>query len=209
MDSTFINIDLSITNQQHCEASAREVYTAGITNKIMSASVDASDKLIFRIFGKNTEKFIDRDRELNAMEKLATRGLAAPVYARFSNGILCGFLPGTTVNVRQLKDLDIQRRICKTMAAFHSLNSTKIETNSMYLFRKTKDFIKNIDMSRAKDIPCFANQLSADLKEMRDLVIPLNEEITFCHNDLLVHNIILEESSGDSKHCKSKSYLMV
>ncbi|KIH69603.1 hypothetical protein ANCDUO_00047 [Ancylostoma duodenale] len=77
MDAPFINIELSITNRECCERSAKEVlktirphwqqsavlfevYTAGITNKIMSAFVDPSEKLVFRIFGKNTENFIDR-----------------------------------------------------------------------------------------------------------------------------------------------------
>ncbi|EYC25956.1 hypothetical protein Y032_0011g1478 [Ancylostoma ceylanicum] len=77
MDAPFVNVELSITNRECCERSAKEllkiirprwqqsavlfeVYTAGITNKIMSAFVDPSEKLVFRIFGKNTENFIDR-----------------------------------------------------------------------------------------------------------------------------------------------------
>ncbi|RCN47410.1 hypothetical protein ANCCAN_06545, partial [Ancylostoma caninum] len=34
------------------------------------------------------------------------------------------------------------------------------------------------------------------LEEIQSLVVPLNEEITFCHNDLLAHNIIFDECSG-------------
>ncbi|KAK6761004.1 hypothetical protein RB195_022176 [Necator americanus] len=164
MNSSFVNIELSLTNHECCEHSAKEVLrilrpqwqlslvrfevlTAGITNKIMSASVDSNEKLVFRIFGKNTGNFIDRDRELSAMEKLAREGLAAPLYARFSNGILCGYLPGTTVTADQLKNTDMQRKICSTLAAYHNMDSTVVEVNDLFPFRKTKDFINNIDLT--------------------------------------------------------------
>ncbi|KAK6761002.1 hypothetical protein RB195_022176 [Necator americanus] len=248
MNSSFVNIELSLTNHECCEHSAKEVLrilrpqwqlslvrfevlTAGITNKIMSASVDSNEKLVFRIFGKNTGNFIDRDRELSAMEKLAREGLAAPLYARFSNGILCGYLPGTTVTADQLKNTDMQRKICSTLAAYHNMDSTVVEVNDLFPFRKTKDFINNIDLTaienyredlRYIELACkwedcslrlqekdffnlnialrgllnFANRLSDNIKDIETLIVPLEEEITFCHNDLLANNIIFDDSSG-------------
>ncbi|EPB73973.1 hypothetical protein ANCCEY_06935 [Ancylostoma ceylanicum] len=68
--------------------------------------------------------------------------------------------------------------------------------DDLFPFRKTRDFIRNIDVSAAKDVLHFANQLSHNLEEIQSLVVPLNEEITFCHNDLLAHNIIFDECSG-------------
>ncbi|ETN79309.1 hypothetical protein NECAME_09911 [Necator americanus] len=42
----------------------------------------------------------------------------------------------------------------------------------------------------------FANRLSDNIKDIETLIVPLEEEITFCHNDLLANNIIFDDSSG-------------
>lgn len=52
-----------------------------------------------------------RDRELIAMKKLASNGLAAPLYARFANGIVCGYIKGTTISADQFKNLEMQRQV--------------------------------------------------------------------------------------------------
>uniref|UniRef100_A0A0K0CZ54 ethanolamine kinase n=1 Tax=Angiostrongylus cantonensis TaxID=6313 RepID=A0A0K0CZ54_ANGCA len=182
MNVPFVNIELSVTNQDHCENSAVEVisvirpqwkskhvqfevYTVGITNKIFSAFVDPSDRIVFRVFGRNTENFIDRDRELKAMEKLARNHLAAPLHARFINGIVCGYLPGSTITVDDFTDPSMQ----------------KYEYGFFLSF-----VVPNID---------FVSELPNQLKKIQAIVVPLEEEITFCHNDLLVHNILFDPLS--------------
>ena len=44
------------------ESNFSQVFTNGITNKIFSVfrSSDPSDRVVFRVFGENTEKIIDR-----------------------------------------------------------------------------------------------------------------------------------------------------
>ncbi|KIH69602.1 hypothetical protein ANCDUO_00046 [Ancylostoma duodenale] len=130
------------------------------------------------------------------MEKLSSNGLAAPLYARFANGIVCGYLKGKTISADQFKDLEMQRRICSTIAAYHNMGAPVKVIDDLFAFRKTRDFIKNIDVPAAKGLLHFASQLSDNLEEIQSLVVPLNEEITFCHNDLLAHNIIFDECSG-------------
>ncbi|EYC27850.1 hypothetical protein Y032_0008g217 [Ancylostoma ceylanicum] len=85
------------------------------------------------------------------MEKLASNGLAAPLYARFANGIVCGYLKGRTINADQFKDSEMQRRICSTLAAYHNMDAPAKVIDDLFPFRKTRDFIRNIDVSAAKD----------------------------------------------------------
>ncbi|KAE9415523.1 hypothetical protein Angca_009297 [Angiostrongylus cantonensis] len=213
MNVPFVNIELSVTNQDHCENSAVEVisvirpqwkskhvqfevYTVGITNKIFSAFVDPSDRIVFRVFGRNTENFIDRDRELKAMEKLARNHLAAPLHARFINGIVCGYLPGSTITVDDFTDPSMQKRICSTMAAYHNMEGVPvIEADDLFPFRKIRDFINNIDTADLLPNIDFVSELPNQLKKIQAIVVPLEEEITFCHNDLLVHNILFDPLS--------------
>jgi ethanolamine kinase len=89
-----------------------KAYTNGITNKIFRASHQNADggekeRLLFRIYGHGTEKFIDRRQELETFVGLSRLGLAAPVYARFRNGLVCGFLDGKCVDVDEVREKDV------------------------------------------------------------------------------------------------------
>ncbi|VDP40611.1 unnamed protein product [Heligmosomoides polygyrus] len=162
------------------------MYTAGITNKIFAASVNGGEKLVFRVFGKNTENFIDRRLELKAMEKLASHHLAAPLYAHFLNGIVVGYLPGRTVSVDDLKDPRMQKYVLLNSVIFGRTLRLFLQKNLFYydifaMFQEQASFVR--------DVP-------EELNEMESLVIPLKEDIVFCHNDLLAHNIVFDPLSG-------------
>jgi len=88
-----------------------KAYTNGITNKIFRVSHQSEggerERLLFRIYGHGTEKFIDRRQELETLACLSQIGLAAPVYARFRNGLVCGFLEGRCMNAEEVRDRGI------------------------------------------------------------------------------------------------------
>lgn len=44
----------------------------------------------------------------------------------------------------------VSRRICSTLAAYHNMDSPGKEIDDLFPFRKTRDFIKNIDLPAAK-----------------------------------------------------------
>ncbi|KHJ85042.1 Choline/ethanolamine kinase [Oesophagostomum dentatum] len=90
----------------------------------------------------------------------------------------------------------MQKRICATMAAYHNMDTPEIEFDKLFPFRKTRDFIRNMDMSAAQNSLSFISHLEENLRDIQALIRPLNEEIAFCHNDLLAHNVIFDESSG-------------
>lgn len=88
-----------------------KAYTNGITNRIFQASHQSGsgdeEKLIFRIYGNGTDKFIDRRQELETFACLNQIGLAAPVHARFRNGLVCGYLDGRCMSAAEVRDRDI------------------------------------------------------------------------------------------------------
>lgn len=42
----------------------------------------------------------------------------------------------------------------------------------------------------------FKNNLAAEIKELVTLIDDLKEEMAFCHNDLLIHNILYDEEQS-------------
>jgi len=71
--------------------------------------VSSDDVIVVRIYGKRTDLFIDREREIQAMVILHSRGCAAPIYCRFENGIAYGFVTGVVVDLDLAQKLPIQR----------------------------------------------------------------------------------------------------
>jgi choline kinase len=55
-----------------------------------------------RLYGANTEQFIDRDKELAIMEVAAQHGFGPRVLATFANGRIEEFLQGRSLAVRNL-----------------------------------------------------------------------------------------------------------
>lgn len=204
--------DLSLTNHEECEDSARlilakvrpewtssditfDYFSVGITNKIFSAGF-GTEHVIFRVFGHNTSKVIDRENEVTAWRQLAEYGFAAPLYGKFNNGLICGFLEGKSLKIEEMRDSRFHVNIAKRIAQLH----TSVPTNGKTLvFEKMKTFLKQIDPKFEKSCQQeffeknFPKDLEAEIKRIESLIVKLKEPIAFCHNDLLVHNIVYNE----------------
>jgi hypothetical protein len=53
--------------------------------------------------------FYNRRQELLNWHRLAEIGCAAPIYATFTNGIICGYVPGSTLTYESVVDPHIAR----------------------------------------------------------------------------------------------------
>ncbi|CAL2049786.1 unnamed protein product [Caenorhabditis brenneri] len=201
--------DLSLTSQKECEDSARsileklrpewksseivfEYFSVGITNKIFSAGF-GTEHVIFRVFGHNTNKVIDRENEVTAWRQLAEHGFAAPLYGKFNNGLICGFLEGKSLKIEEMRDSSFHVNIAKRIAQLH----TSVPTNGKSLvFEKMHQFLKQLDTKFEKPgqqefyDKNFPADLEAEVHKVENLIVKLKEPVTFCHNDLLVHNIV-------------------
>ncbi|UMM41134.1 hypothetical protein L5515_017528 [Caenorhabditis briggsae] len=216
------NEDLSLTSQTECEDSARailaklrpewtsseikfEYFSVGITNKIFSAGF-GTEHVIFRVFGHNTSKVIDRENEVTAWRQLAEHGFAAPLYGKFNNGLICGFLEGKSLKIEQMRDSRFHMNIAKRIAQLHA----SVPTNGKTLvFEKMQEFLKQLD-PKFEDatkqeffVTNFPQNLAAEIEKVEKLVIKSKEPVAFCHNDLLVHNIVF---NGETKRIEFIDY---
>uniref|UniRef100_A0A8R1XXZ3 ethanolamine kinase n=2 Tax=Onchocerca TaxID=6281 RepID=A0A8R1XXZ3_ONCVO len=227
-DILTINIKLPLTDDEATEEGAllilKEIkpswklelitfktFTVGITNKIMCATYTPSngttqkERLLFRIYGNNTDKIIDRNKELNNWLYLASHGCAAKLYARFSGGIVSGFLPGNTVAIDNLRDETIVTNTCKSLSRFHKLRPDTGDETKPILFIKMKQFLANFsdqyeDKQKQERYDEFFKQREIfflhDLHHLKEVIQQRQSKVVFCHNDLLIHNIIHDDKTG-------------
>ncbi|CAB3399396.1 unnamed protein product [Caenorhabditis bovis] len=209
MDIQTFNKELSLTSKRECEFSALQIlssirpqwpkdciefeyFSVGITNKIFAAKCD-EEAVIFRVFGKNTDKIINRNNEVIAWKKLAIHSLAAPIYAQFKNGLVCGFIEGKSLEMEMMKAPETRRRIARSIAHLHKMVPRE---NKPICFKKMREFFSAFssdfdDERKQKFYNChFPANLEPEIRNLEMKITEMNEEIAFCHNDLLVHNIV-------------------
>uniref|UniRef100_A0AAF5RTC9 ethanolamine kinase n=2 Tax=Wuchereria bancrofti TaxID=6293 RepID=A0AAF5RTC9_WUCBA len=182
-----------------------KAFTVGITNKILCATYSPAngtthkEQLLFRIYGNNTDKIIDRNKEFNNWLYLASHGCAAQIYARFSGGIVSGFLPGNTLTVDNLRDDTIVTNTCKSLSRLHKLKPNTGDEAKPTLFIKIKQFLANFsahyeNKQKQERYDKFFKQREIsflhDLHCLRDIIQRRQSKVVFYHNDLLIHNII-------------------
>ncbi|EFO20387.2 choline/ethanolamine kinase [Loa loa] len=187
-----------------------KAFTVGITNKILCATYTPvngtilKERLLFRIYGNNTDKIIDRNKEFNNWLYLASQGCAAQVYAKFSGGIVSGFLPGHALTVDNLRDETIVTNTCKALSRLHKLKPDTGDETKPTLFIKIKQFLANFsdhyeNKQKQERYDEFFKQREIsflrDLHGLRDVIQRRQSEVVFCHNDLLIHNIIHDDKT--------------
>ena len=75
---------------------------------------------MLRAYGSRTEILIDRDREARSHALLAEHGLAAPLLARFNNGLLYSFTRGRVCTPDDLTKDHIWKGVASTIAEWHA-----------------------------------------------------------------------------------------
>ena len=98
-----------------------KVFTGGLTNSLVGVNCNDDDMLLVRVYGRNTDKIINRDSEVHNLVKL-NKYLGTPsVYARFDNGLCYGYAKGRAVELLEMSDLSMARRIANEMARMHAI----------------------------------------------------------------------------------------
>ncbi|KAK2738872.1 hypothetical protein FQN57_006887 [Myotisia sp. PD_48] len=115
-------------------------FTDGITNTLLKIVLRApglseeeidNDAVLMRAYGNHTEIIIDRERETRSHALLASRGLAPPLLARFTNGLLYRFIRGQAASPDDLTSPSIWRGVARRLAEWHAvLPISDIGTNS-------------------------------------------------------------------------------
>lgn len=105
-------------------------FTDGITNTLLKAmnkrpgmsqeEID-SEAILLRAYGKGTDLIIDRERETQNHELLMKNNLAPTLLARFQNGMMYRFMPGTVTTPKDLRQESISLGIAKKLAEWHAI----------------------------------------------------------------------------------------
>ena len=100
-----------------------KIFTDGITNRLIGVykNGDVHELILIRVYGENTDLFIDRNLELRNMRAMHKAGLSAPIYCTFTNGICYGFTPGKVLDKVSIRKPNIFVLIAENMARMHTL----------------------------------------------------------------------------------------
>ncbi|KAG7329451.1 hypothetical protein KOW79_007625 [Hemibagrus wyckioides] len=177
-----------------------KVFTEGITNKLLGCSVSSDSSMVLvRVYGRMTELFVDRKKEMETMKLLHSHGCGPKLYCSFLNGICYEFLKGIALDDVLLQQPSVYRLIAVEMGKIHSIkpksNSSvepvlwsKLE-NYLQLLQKCENDDDLLQQGSQLDIPS-VDVLINELEDLKRHLNRVESPIVLCHNDLLTKNII-------------------
>ena len=110
-----------------------KVFEGGFTNCLVGVKSGEEDMLLVRVYGRNTEKFINRESEIKNLVYLNKHIGTPPVYAHFDNGLCYGYAEGRHLALDELYDKTMGRRIAKELAKMHAIPLPAEDTNKALL----------------------------------------------------------------------------
>ncbi|XP_065910835.1 probable ethanolamine kinase isoform X1 [Dysidea avara] len=174
-------------------------FEGGLTNCLVGVKSGEEDMLLVRIYGRNTEKFINRESEIKNLVYLNKHIGTPPVYAHFDNGLCYGYVKGTPLELNDLYDKMMMRRIARELARIHALPSPDQDPEhtvlygsffSSWLTEIPESLETDIRTRRMKKLIGSVEELRRECDELKSHLDQLNSPIVFCHNDLTYRNII-------------------
>ena len=140
---------MSIKPFQH-QAFSSQSKLLKITKEVPGRSEAENDKeaVLLRSYGRDSNILIDREMEVTSHVLLAERGLAAPLLARFRNGLLYTFLPGRVCKADDLHQNSIWQAVAARLGEWHArlpLPSLKTENLS------SEEYPGNAGLKRGTD----------------------------------------------------------
>uniref|UniRef100_A0A3B1JBC9 ethanolamine kinase n=1 Tax=Astyanax mexicanus TaxID=7994 RepID=A0A3B1JBC9_ASTMX len=184
-----------------------KVFTEGITNQLLGCyvgSVGEAGVVLVRVYGKMTELFVDRKREMEMFRLLHAHGCGPRLYCSFQNGICYEFLKGTVLDDPLLTQPAVYRLIAAEMGKLHSIKPQSSSSPQPVLWSKLTNYMQLLNSCAGdtdpKRVPS-AKLPSLDtlLKEIEDLrrhLTAVDCPVVLCHNDLLTKNIIYNSAEG-------------
>ena len=96
--------------------------SGGLTNVVIRARPQHSgcESLIVRIFGDNTQRILDRDKELHTLQSLANHNFSTVgVVGTFNNGRVERYAPGRVLTIEELRDPVMASKCARALARLH------------------------------------------------------------------------------------------
>ena len=126
-----------------------QVLTGGLSNAlyILSRVVDdkCQQRVIVRLFGGGTEKYIDRAIENQVLAQLSKRGIGPVFHGLFINGRIEGFIDALPLKSTEMCDDVIYQAIAAAVALLHHQDVEGLPKSTEWLWRKIDQFFLIID----------------------------------------------------------------
>ncbi|CAF3549395.1 unnamed protein product [Rotaria sp. Silwood1] len=174
-------------------------FTEGLANIILGLfdtrnSDDDSNALIIKIYGAQTELYIDRQSEINTMNILSEQHVFSQrVLIHFNNGIIYEYVSGKACSRDDVRKENIAQLIAIKLAQFH--NVPIVKTEKPYIILILRKFIELLNGS-SFDLTSIISDINALDEHILPRLVPnaeFGKELVLCHNDLVVKNIIYNE----------------
>ncbi|XP_053687045.1 ethanolamine kinase [Sabethes cyaneus] len=197
-----------------CDSIRFKLFTDGITNKLVGCfnqnnnrsdgegdfDADASsagEVVLVRVYGNKTDLLIDRKKETENIQLLHRYGYAPSLYATFRNGLAYEYVPGVTLTPESCREERVWRLVAKRMAQMHKVEQPGSSKQPM-LREKLNQFLKLVPQifsdpvkhTRISKIFPNVTELRRDFDELYGKLSQLASPVVFCHNDLLLGNVI-------------------
>ncbi|CAG8641082.1 9647_t:CDS:2 [Ambispora gerdemannii] len=174
-------------------------FTDGLTNKLIRCKNKKENFiLLIRTYGTMTEMFLNREQEIQNIISLSHFGFAAPIYARFKNGIAYGYVHGRPLTLEDCQNPEIYGLIAKKIAELHRIDVAGSQKPLVFLtihdwISKVPPRYRNAKFQAQFEKDINWPQLVKDINHLEQQILKLNAPVKFCHNDLLSLNIIYNE----------------
>ncbi|XP_063706874.1 ethanolamine kinase [Culicoides brevitarsis] len=161
-----------------------------------------SDVVLIRIYGNKTDLLIDRKAETRNIKLLHRYGFAPRLYATFCNGLAYEYVPGRTLNVDTVTNPEIWPLVARQMARMHKINLEETGSDKEpMLFGKMQQFFKLVPkkftdpkkQEKFNELFPSLETLYSDFNSLYKHLKQTESPIVFCHNDLLLGNVIYTE----------------
>ncbi|CDQ77286.1 unnamed protein product [Oncorhynchus mykiss] len=111
-----------------------KVFTEGITNQLMGCfvgSLQESGAVLVRVYGRMTELYVDREREVEMFQILHSHNCGPQIYCSFRNGICYEFVRGTVLDDTLLTQPAIYRYLSKLLQEIPSIETLSDEMETL------------------------------------------------------------------------------
>ncbi|EKE38208.1 hypothetical protein ENUP19_0047G0138 [Entamoeba nuttalli] len=166
-------------------------FTEGITNKLVCITDTTNGFAVnVRTYGSYTEYVIDRKQELLITEACSS----VILYGTFLNGVVYSYIPGRTLTIGDLIDLNTFRNTAIAIAKHHKINPPLIK--APLLFVTLRKWIINVptEYVDSKKVPFDVKILKNELIFLEN-ILKNKSDVVLCHNDLLLKNFIKGEDN--------------
>ncbi|KAI9261681.1 kinase-like domain-containing protein [Phascolomyces articulosus] len=182
----------------------------GITNQLVRVTHRPSDfSVLIRAFGRKSEILIDRRQEIINLVTLSAQGLCPPLYARFRNGLMYGFINGRVSTVEEMAHPRTASWIAKKVGKWHKVLLPQDQTGTpapkQTLWNTMRRWLADVptqyddpEQQKKFNARFDIDKLSQELENLIKILETLDSPIVFSHNDLLYGNVIYDDEKEEA-----------